>query len=57
MHAVAGVRFTGDLPAVRRFVDGYASLGADGVNISLRLTPDTYADTMAELSDVLGLAA
>jgi alkanesulfonate monooxygenase SsuD/methylene tetrahydromethanopterin reductase-like flavin-dependent oxidoreductase (luciferase family) len=57
-HAVAGVRFTGeDLSAVRKFVDGYTSRGADAVNISLRLTPDTYADTMAELADVLGLVA
>ncbi|MEO9321962.1 LLM class flavin-dependent oxidoreductase [Nocardioides sp. C4-1] len=55
-HAVAGVRFTGDLTALRGFVERYAEAGADGVNISLRLDDDGYADTMAEVSDVLNLA-
>lgn len=56
-HAVAGVRFTGDLRALREFVDRYAEAGADAVNISLRLGDDDYADTMAEVSGVLGLVA
>jgi alkanesulfonate monooxygenase SsuD/methylene tetrahydromethanopterin reductase-like flavin-dependent oxidoreductase (luciferase family) len=54
-HAIAGVRFTGNLAALREFVDRYAEAGADGVNISLRLGDDSYADTMAEVSDILGL--
>ncbi|MBD3915615.1 LLM class flavin-dependent oxidoreductase [Nocardioides hwasunensis] len=55
-HAVAGVRYTGDLAGLRQFVDRYAEAGADGVNISLRLGDDDYAETMAEVSDILGLA-
>lgn len=56
-HVVTGVRFTGDLSALRQFVERYAEAGADGVNISLRLSSEGYADTMAEVSDILGLAA
>jgi alkanesulfonate monooxygenase SsuD/methylene tetrahydromethanopterin reductase-like flavin-dependent oxidoreductase (luciferase family) len=56
-HVVAGVRFTGDLRALRGFVDRYTEAGADAVNISLRLGDDDYAETMAEVSDVLELVA
>ena len=56
-HVVAGVRFTGSLSSLRSLVDRYADIGADGVNISLRMTNDDYAETMAEVAGVLGLAA
>lgn len=56
-HVVAGVRFTGDLSALGHFVERYDAAGADGVNVSLRLTNDGYAETMAEVSEILGLVA
>ena len=56
-HVVAGLRFTGDFAALPDIVGRYAEIGADGVNISLRMEPDSYADTMAAVADALELAA
>lgn len=56
-HVVAGLRFTGDFSALPDVVGRYAEIGADGVNISLRMSADDYADTMAAVSEALGLAA
>ncbi|KAA9108203.1 LLM class flavin-dependent oxidoreductase [Microbacterium rhizomatis] len=54
---IAGLRFSGDLEALPAIVNGYARLGADAVNISLRTDTATYADTLSAASRVLGLAA
>ncbi|WP_090860904.1 LLM class flavin-dependent oxidoreductase [Nocardioides lianchengensis] len=56
-HVVAGLRFTGELTALPDVVGRYAELGADGVNLSLRMTAESYAETMSAVSDAVGLAA
>lgn len=56
-HVIAGLRFSGDLDALPAIVDGYARLGADGVNISLRTDARSYAETLATASRILELAA
>ncbi|MFD5826251.1 LLM class flavin-dependent oxidoreductase [Lentzea sp. NPDC060358] len=56
-HVIAGLRFTGEMAALPAVVDRYRELGADGVNISLRMQVHDYADTMKSVSDALGLAA
>jgi alkanesulfonate monooxygenase SsuD/methylene tetrahydromethanopterin reductase-like flavin-dependent oxidoreductase (luciferase family) len=56
-HVIAGLRFLGEPESLRAMIDRYEELGADGINISLRMTADNYADTMHAISDALGLAA
>lgn len=56
-HVIAGLRFTGELAALPPVVERYLELGADGVNISLRMGTHDYADTMQAVSDALELAA
>jgi alkanesulfonate monooxygenase SsuD/methylene tetrahydromethanopterin reductase-like flavin-dependent oxidoreductase (luciferase family) len=56
-HVITGLRFTGELAALPPVVERYLELGADGVNISLRMGAHDYADTMQAVSDALGLAA
>lgn len=54
---VAGLRFSGDLDALPAIVEGYARLGADAVNVSLRTDTRTFADQLSAVSDILELAA
>lgn len=56
-HVVAGLRFSGDLEDLPAIVEGYARLGADAVNISLRTDTRTFADQLSAVSDILELAA
>ncbi|WP_214103701.1 LLM class flavin-dependent oxidoreductase [Acrocarpospora catenulata] len=56
-HIIAGLRFHGSPAELRPTVERYLELGADGVNLSLRMTPETYPETMREVSRALGLAA
>ncbi|MCR1781349.1 LLM class flavin-dependent oxidoreductase [Nocardioides carbamazepini] len=56
-HVIAGLRFTGEMDALPAVVERYLELGADGVNLSLRMGTDDYAETMQAVSDALGLAA
>ena len=56
-HVIVGFRFTGETAALPSVVERYLQLGADGVNISLRMQVHDYADTMQAVSDALGLAA
>jgi alkanesulfonate monooxygenase SsuD/methylene tetrahydromethanopterin reductase-like flavin-dependent oxidoreductase (luciferase family) len=56
-HVIAGLRFSGDLEALPAVVEGYARLGADGVNVSLRTDARSYAETLATASRILELAA
>lgn len=56
-HVIAGLRFLGEPQSLRAIVDRYQELGADGINISLRMTTDNYAETMHGISDALGLAS
>ncbi|GAA0972496.1 LLM class F420-dependent oxidoreductase [Acrocarpospora macrocephala] len=56
-HVIAGLRFHGAVADLRPAVERYLELGADSVNLSLRMTPATYPDTMREVSRALGLAA
>ncbi|MER5619418.1 LLM class flavin-dependent oxidoreductase [Streptosporangium sp. NPDC002544] len=55
-HVVAGLRFHGALAELRPMVERYLELGANGVNLSLRMTPENYGDVMHEISQALGLA-
>lgn len=56
-HVIVGLRFTGEMAALPSVVERYLDLGADGVNISLRMGTHDYADTMQAVSDALELAA
>lgn len=56
-HVIAGLRFSGDVESLPAIVEGYAKLGADGVNISLRTETGTYRETLAAVSKILELAA
>ncbi|WP_185996675.1 LLM class flavin-dependent oxidoreductase [Nocardioides campestrisoli] len=57
LHAVAGFRFLGAWDQLPDLVDRYAAHGADGVNLSLRMTTENYVETMQSISDALGLVA
>ncbi|QYJ03617.1 LLM class flavin-dependent oxidoreductase [Nocardioides panacisoli] len=57
VHVVAGFRAVGEIADIPEIVHRYAELGADGVNISLRMTDDGYVGTMEELATTLGLVA
>lgn len=56
-HVIAGLRFVGEPGLLPGIVARYEELGADGVNISLRMTTENYAETMTAISDALGLVA
>jgi alkanesulfonate monooxygenase SsuD/methylene tetrahydromethanopterin reductase-like flavin-dependent oxidoreductase (luciferase family) len=56
-QVVAGLRFTGDPHDLPAIVEGYARIGADAVNVSLRTEPGRYRETMGSVSRALGLAA
>ncbi|GAA1854207.1 LLM class F420-dependent oxidoreductase [Microbacterium koreense] len=56
-HVIAGLRFSGNLEALPAVVEGYARLGADGVNVSLRTDARSYDETLATASRILELAA
>lgn len=56
-QVIAGLRFSGDPDALPAIVEGYAKIGADAVNVSLRTEPHTYREIMATVSRTLGLAA
>jgi len=56
-HVVVGQRFTGEYAQLPEVVGRYAELGADGMNLSLRMTTDNYAEVMTGVSEALGLAA
>lgn len=55
LHVVAGFRATGTIAELPEIVGRYAEAGADGVNISLRMTPEGYAETMHQVGQTLGL--
>lgn len=55
VHVIAGFRAVGEIADLSHIVARYAELGADGVNISLRMTEDNYAQIMSEVADTLGL--
>ncbi len=55
LHVVAGFRATGTIAELPEIVGRYAEAGADGVNISLRMTPEGYAETMHHVGQTLGL--
>ncbi|MDP3968714.1 MAG: LLM class flavin-dependent oxidoreductase [Nocardioides sp.] len=55
VHVIAGFRGVGELADLSQIVSRYADLGVDGINVSLRMTVDNYAEVMAEVAQTLGL--
>jgi alkanesulfonate monooxygenase SsuD/methylene tetrahydromethanopterin reductase-like flavin-dependent oxidoreductase (luciferase family) len=55
VHVIAGFRGVGELSDLTSIVNRYAELGVDGINVSLRMTVDNYADVMGEVAQTLGL--